>query len=292
MGAPVRTDGARCGASKTHPPPIGARSPFQRAPGAPRLSSWLHSSGLRPASAGGAGCPGCGRLLQPPGMGTAPQNCPSAAYSTASQPLPPPKGCTIGHIAPPPTGSRAGARRGRLGARTARKVRTSTAARPPQGCRAAVLASQGAHRLLWLLRRWPLRWPLLRRLAGGTAAGGRCTRAFPRGRGPTSTAARPPQGCRTAVLASQCAHRLLWLLRRRPLRWPLLRWPASGTAAGGRCTRAFPRGRRRATRAQAPTLLLHGTHRHTAAENRRCCARSARDLVLLRLDPAIPRVYL
>ena len=29
------------------------------------------------------------------------------------------KGCTIGHIAPPPTGSRAGARRGRLGARTA-----------------------------------------------------------------------------------------------------------------------------------------------------------------------------
>ena len=30
----------------------------------------------------------------------------------------------------------------------------------------------------------------------------------------------------------------------------------------------------------------------SAAENRRCCARSARDLVLLRLDPAIPRVYL
>ena len=39
-------------------------------------SSWLCSSGLRPASAGGAGCPGCGRVLQPPGMGTAPQNCP------------------------------------------------------------------------------------------------------------------------------------------------------------------------------------------------------------------------
>ena len=31
---------------------------------------------------------------------------------------------------------------------------------------------------------------------------------------------------------------------------------------------------------------------HTAAENRRCSARSARDLVLLRLDPAIPGVYL
>ena len=48
----------------------------------------------------------------------------------------------------------------------------------------------------------------------------------------------------------QGAHRLLWLLRRRPLRWPLLRRLAGGTAAGGRCTRAFPRGRRRAARAQ------------------------------------------
>ena len=163
-------------------------------------SSWLLPSGLRPASAGGAGCPGCGRLLQPPGRGSAPQNCPSAAYSTASQPLPPPKGCTIGHIAPPPTGSRAGARRARLGARTARKVRTSTAARPPQGCRAAVLASQGAHRLIWLLRRRPLRWPLLRRLAGGTAAGGRCTRAFPRGR---RRAARAPRCWHTARVVTQ-----------------------------------------------------------------------------------------
>ena len=168
-------------ARHTHPPSARARGLNGRQEHQEDCS-WLWSSGLRPASAGGAGCPGCGRLLQPRGMGTAPQNCPSAAYSTASQPLPPPKGCTIGHIAPPPTGSRAGARRGRLGARTARKVRTSTAARPPQGCRTAVLASQGAHRLLWLLRRRPLRWPLLRRLAGGTAAGGRCTRAFPRGR--------------------------------------------------------------------------------------------------------------
>ena len=51
-------------------------------------SKWA-STGL---GCGGAGCPGCGHLLQPPGMGTAPQNCPSAAYSTASQPLPPPQG--------------------------------------------------------------------------------------------------------------------------------------------------------------------------------------------------------
>ena len=95
------------------------------------------------------------RSAAPWGMGTAPQNCPPAAYSTASQPLPPPQGLYCGHIAPPPTGSRAGARRARLGARTARKIRTSTAARPPQGWRTAVLASQGAHRLLWLLRRRP-----------------------------------------------------------------------------------------------------------------------------------------
>jgi len=85
-------------------------------------SSWLLPVGIRPASAGGAGCSGCGRVLQPPGRGSAPQNCPPAAYSTASQPLPPPQGLYCGHISPPPTGSRAGARRARLGARTARKV--------------------------------------------------------------------------------------------------------------------------------------------------------------------------
>ena len=92
-------------------------------------SSWLLPSGLRPASAGGAGCLGCGRVLQPPGPVTAPQNCPTAAYSTASQPLPPPQGLYCGHIAPPPTGSRAGARRARLGARTA-AVRSNEYCRP------------------------------------------------------------------------------------------------------------------------------------------------------------------
>ena len=84
--------------------------------------------------------------------------------------------------------------------------------------------------------------------------GGRAPRAPRRAHGSQHSneycRAWPPQGCRAAVLASQGARRLLWLLRRRPLRWPLLRWPASGTAAGGRCTRAFPRGRRRAARAQ------------------------------------------
>ena len=165
-------------ARHTHPPSARARHSNGRQEHQ-EDSSWLHSSGLRPASAGGAGCPGCGRVLQPPGMGTAPQNCPSAAYSTASQPLPPPKGCTIGHIAPPPTGSRAGARRGRLGARTARKVRTSTAARPPQGCRTAVLASQGAHRLLWLLRRRPL------------ACAGRCCAGWRAVRPPAAAAPAP-----------------------------------------------------------------------------------------------------
>ena len=78
-------------ARHTHPPSARARHSNGRQEHQ-EDSSWLHSSGLRPASAGGAGCPGCGRLLQPPGMGTAPQNCPLAAYSTASQPLPPPQG--------------------------------------------------------------------------------------------------------------------------------------------------------------------------------------------------------
>ena len=168
-------------ARHTHPPSARARHSNGRQEHQ-EDSSWLWSSGLRPASAGGAGCPGCGRLLQPPGMGTAPQNCPSAAYSTASQPLPPPQGlyyrpyCAASYWQP-------GGRAPRAPRRAhGSQSPTSTAARPPQGCRAAVLASQGAHRLLWLLRRRPLRWPLLRRLAGGTAAGGRCTRAFPRGR--------------------------------------------------------------------------------------------------------------
>ncbi len=140
-------------------------------------SSWLCPSGLRPASAGGAGCPGCGRLLQPPGMGTAPQNCPSAAYSTASQPLPPPQGlyyrpyCAASYWQP-------GGRAPRAPRRAHGSQSSNEYCRPA----ASVLASQGAHRLLWLLRRRPLRWPLLRWLAGGTAAGGRCTRAFPRGR--------------------------------------------------------------------------------------------------------------
>ena len=131
---------------------------------------------------GGRVVPAADAFCSPLGWGQHPKTAPRRHTALPASLFLLLKGCTIGHIAPPPTGSRAGARRGRLGARTARKVRTSTAARPPQGCRTAVLASQGAHRLLWLLRRRPLRWPLLRRLAGGTAAGGRCTRAFPRGR--------------------------------------------------------------------------------------------------------------
>ena len=77
------------------------------------------------------------------------------------------------------------------------------------------------------------------------------------------------------------------------------RAPAALAAApaGGRYGRRRPLHPRLPSRAPSrrarPTLLVHGTRRHTAAENRRCCARSARDLVLLRLDPAIriPRVY-
>ena len=116
VSAPLRSGPMALGVEQARPPPppIGARPTFERPPGAPRgllmaVVKWA------PASAGGAGCPGCGRLLQTPGMGTAPKNCPPAAYSTASQPLPPPQGLYYDHIAPPPTGSRAGARRVRLG---------------------------------------------------------------------------------------------------------------------------------------------------------------------------------
>ena len=78
--------------------------------------------------------------------------------------------------------------------------------------------------------------------------------------------------------------------------------PKTGTQDGTGCGFGRRRWRRRPlhprlpsrapSRRARPILLVHGTRRHTAAENRRCCARSARDLVLLRLDPAIPRVYL
>ena len=156
-----------------------ARPRFERPPGAPRgllmaVPKWA-STGL----GWGAGCPGCGRLLQPPGWGQHPKTAPRRHTALPASLFLLLKGCTIGHIAPPPTGSRAGARRGRLGARTARKVRTSTAARPPQGCRTAVLASQCAHRLLWLLRRRPLRWPLLRWLARNPLSPPRCCTGRP-----------------------------------------------------------------------------------------------------------------
>ena len=161
----------------------GKRITLRKPPGAPR---GLLMAVVKGASTGLGWGGGLSRLrtpfCSPLGVGQHPKTAPRRHTALPASLFLLLKGCTIGHIAPPPTGSRAGARRGRLGARTARKVRTSTAARPPQGCRAAVLASQGAHRLIWLLRRRPLRWPLLRRLADGTAAGGRCTRAFPRGR--------------------------------------------------------------------------------------------------------------
>ena len=216
-------------ARHTHPPSARAPALQTAARSTKRTPHGCSQVGFDRPRLGGRVVPAADAFCSPLGWGQHPKTAPRRHTALPASLFLLLKGCTIGHIAPPPTGSRAGARRGRLGARTARKVRTSTAARPPQGCRAAVLASQGAHRLLWLLRR-------------------------------------------------------------RPLRWPLLRWPASGTTAGGRCTRAFPRGRRRAARAQPCWYTARA--RHTAAENRRCSARSARDLVLLRLDPAIPRVYL
>ena len=72
---------------------------------------------------------------------------------------------------------------------------------------------------------------------------------------------------------------------------------AAAAPAGGRYGRRRPLHPRLPSRAPSrrarPTLLVHGTRRHTTAENRRCCARSARDLVLFKAGSgAIPRVYL
>ena len=67
---------------------------------------------------------------------------------------------------------------------------------------------------------------------------------------------------------------------------------AAAALAGERYDRRRPLHPRLPSRAPSrrarPTLLAHGTRRHSAAENRRCSARSARDLVLSRLDPARP----
>ena len=177
----------------------------------------------------GAGCPGCGRLLQRPGRGSAPQNCPSAAYSTASQPLPPPHGlyyrpyCAASYWQP---GGRA--------PRAPRRAHGSQSSN--EYCR-----------------------PAASRLPDGSTRLAR--------RAPAALAAAPAAAALAAAAPAGGRHG-----RRRPLR------PRLPSRAPSRRAR--------------PTLLAHGTRRHTAAENRRCCARSARDLVLLRLDPAIPRVYL
>ena len=185
-------------------------------------SSWLCPSGLRPASAGGAGCPGCGRLLQPPGRGSAPQNCPSAAYSTASQPLPPPQGlyyrpyCAASYWQP---GGRA------HGSQSSNEYCRPAASRLPDGSTRLAM------------------------------------------RAPAALAAAPAAAALAAAALAGKRYD-----RRRPLH------PRLPSRAPSRRAR--------------PTLLAHGTRRHSAAENRRCSARSARDLVLLRLDPAIPRVYL
>ena len=215
-------------ARHTHPPSARARHSNGRQEHQ-EDSSWLHSSGLRPASAGGAGCPGCGRVLQPPGRGSAPQNCPPAAYSTASQPLPPPQGlyyrpyCAASYWQP---GGRA--------PRAPRRAHGSQSSN--EYCR-----------------------PAASRLPGGSTRLAR--------RAPAALAAAPAAAALAAAAPAGGRHG-----RRRPLH------PRLPSRAPSRRAR--------------PTLLVHGTRRHTAAENRRCCARSARDLVLLRLDPAIPRVYL
>ena len=88
---------------------------------------------------GRAGCPGCGRLLQPPGMGTAPQNCPLSgiqhcqpASSSSSRAVLWPY-CAASYWQP---GGRAP--RACLGARTARKVQRVLPRNKSRGLRASL----------------------------------------------------------------------------------------------------------------------------------------------------------
>ena len=191
----------------THPPsararPLNGRQKHQR----------LLMAVLKGASTGlgwGGGCPGCGRILQPPGRGSAPQNCPSAAYSTASQPLPPPQGlyyrpyCAASYWQP---GGRA--------PRAPRRAHGSQSSN--EYCR-----------------------PAASRLPGGSTRLAR--------RAPAALAAAPAAAAlAAAALAGERYD------RRRPLH------PRLPSRAPSRRAR--------------PILLAHGTRRHTAAENRRCCA--------------------
>ena len=178
---------------------------------------------------GGRVVPAADAFCSPLGWGQHPKTAPSAAYSTASQPLPPPQGlyyrpyCAASYWQP---GGRA--------PRAPRRAHGSQSSN--EYCR-----------------------PAASRLPGGS----------------TRLARRAP-----AALAAAPAAAAL----------------AAAAPAGGRYGRRRPLHPRLPSRAPSrrarPTLLAHGTRRHSAAENRRCSARSARDLVLLRLDPAIPRVYL
>ena len=228
-------------ARHTHPPPARARA-LNGHQEHQEDSSWLCSSGLRPASAGGAGCPGCGRLLQPPGMGTAPQNCPPAAYSTASQPLPPPQGLYCGHISPPPTGSRAGARRARLGARTARKVQRVL---PPGRLKAA--GRQYSPRNA-------------RTGCSGCCAGGRCVGRCCAGR----RAVRPPAAAAPAPSLAGAVQRVLPPGRLKAAGRQYsprnARTGCSGCCAGGRCVGRCCAGRQavRPPAAAAPAPSLAG----------------------------------
>ena len=214
------------------PPPIGARSPFQRPPGAPRgllmaVVKWA-STGL---GWGGELSRLRTRSAAPWAWVSTPKLPLGGIQHCPSQPLPPPQGlyyrpyCAASYWQP---GGRA--------PRAPRRAHGSQSSN--EYCR-----------------------PAASRLPGGSTRLAR--------RAPAALAAAPAAAAlAAAALAGERYD------RRRPLH------PRLPSRAPSR--RARP----------TATLLAHGTRRHTAAENRRCCARSARDLVLLRLDPAIPRVYL
>jgi len=78
LSTPVRTGGARCGASKTHPPPIGVRPSFERPPGAPRglLMAACAQVGFDRPRLGGRVVPVADAFCSPLGVGQHPKTAP------------------------------------------------------------------------------------------------------------------------------------------------------------------------------------------------------------------------
>ena len=183
MTTPVRTDGARCGASKTHPPPIGARPTFERPPGAPRgllmaVTKWASTglgwggglSRLRTRSA--ARWDGDSTPKLPLG---GIQHCQPASSSSSGLYYRP--YCAASYWQPGGRAPRAPRRA--HGSQSSNEYCRPAASRLPGGSTRLAMRAPAALAAAPAAAALAAAAPAA---AGGTAAGGRCTRAFPRGR--------------------------------------------------------------------------------------------------------------